>query len=310
MKIPHIIRNNTGLINLGYNTSMNRRIVRSLIAITVLTVTAVAAIRYLRLNPDVIDRLLSTPFETVLLLTGLYLFFMISLWMIFRSSLTLCGASLPRAETMLVTAYSSIINFFGPLQSGPAFRAVYLKKRHHISLRKYALASLVYYFFYALYSGLFLLSGVVGWGVIPLAFLGLAAIYFVSKLPIESVRQISRLNRRGFLQTAAATALQVSIFAVIFYIELNTYYPAVTVQQALTYTGAANFALFVSITPGAIGFRESFVLLTEKIHQIPEAAVVAASLLDRGVYVMMLLLLGLFIFGTHARSAIRRISQQ
>jgi uncharacterized membrane protein YbhN (UPF0104 family) len=233
---------------------------------------------------------------------------MFSLWLVFRASLTLCNANLPKQETFLVTAYSSIINFFGPLQSGPAFRALYLKKRHKVSIRKYTLASLVYYAFYAYYSALLILTGVIGWWTLAIVFVSIAVAIIVTQLPIERIKQMRELNPAGYIQTAAATALQALIFVVIFYVELNTINPAITLQQAMTYTGAANFALFVSITPGAIGFREAFVLLTEKIHQIPETTVVAASLLDRGVYVIMLLLLALIIFGTQAKGVIRKIT--
>lgn len=288
---------------------MNRRLVRSLLAVIVLTATAFAAYLFLRSNPDVIQQLISTQLTTVLLVLFLYIIFMFSLWLVFRASLTLCDADLPKQETMIVTAYSSIINFFGPLQSGPAFRALYLKKRHKVSLRKYTLASIVYYAFYAFYSGLLLLTGVFGWGVLPIAALSIGLVILVSKLPIARLRQLRELKKAGYAQTAAATAVQVLIFVVIFYVELHAFNPDITLQQAMTYTGAANFALFVSITPGAIGFRESFVLLTEKLHQIPETTVVAASLLDRGVYVVMLLILGLFIFSTQARGAVSRITR-
>jgi len=67
------------------------------------------------------------------------------------------------------------------------------------------------------------------------------------------------------------------------------------------YTGAANFALFVSITPGAIGFRESFLLFSQHLHHIDSSTIVAANLIDRSVYIVLLLLLAAGIFGTHAQ---------
>lgn len=209
---------------------------------------------------------------------------------------------------MLVTAYSSIINFFGPLQSGPAFRAIYLKKRHKVSLKRYALASLAYYLFYAFFSGLCLLSGLIGWWSLLVGSISLVILYGLSQLPIQKITQFKELNKRGFIMTGIATALQVSILITIFYIELKSVDAKVTLQQAITYTGAANFALFVSITPGAIGFRESFVLATQQIHNIPNVTVVAASLLDRAVYVALLLLLALGIFGTHAKKTIDQLT--
>lgn len=287
---------------------MNRRLIRSLVAFSVLVVTAGASLYFLSHHPAIGRQLFQTPFTTLAGLLGLYLVFMVSLWLIFRSSLVLCGMNLPRQETMLVTAYSSIINFFGPLQSGPAFRALYLKKQYSLGVGSYALASLVYYFFYAFYSGLFLLVGTLGWWVLLLGIAGLAAMYGLLRLPIEKLRQLRKLKWQGIVYTAAASLLQVTVFAVIFYIELHSVNHAISLSQAIIYTGAANFALFVSITPAAIGFRETFVLLSQHLHHIPNATVVAASLLDRGVYVAMLLLLGTFIFGSQARSSLKRIT--
>ncbi len=287
---------------------MNRRLVRSLVAFSVLVVTAVASLYFLGHHPAVGRQLAQTPSGTLLGLLGLYLVFMVSLWLIFRSSLVLCDIRLARRETMLVTAYSSIINFFGPLQSGPAFRALYLKKRHAVGLGNYALASLVYYAFYAFYSGLFLLVGMIGWWVLPLGLVGLCALYGVLRLPVNKLRQLRQLRWQGLAFTAVATLLQVCVFVLIFYIELHSVNHAISLSQAIIYTGAANFALFVSITPAAIGFRETFVLLSQHLHHIPNATVVAASLLDRGVYVAMLLLLGTFIFGSQARSSLKRIT--
>lgn len=289
---------------------MNRRTVRNLLAVLVLVITIIATTLFLRDNPKVIQQLAATSISLIILLLGLYLLFMVSLWLIFRGSLVLSGAALPRGETMLVTAYSSIINFFGPLQSGPAFRAIYLKQRHKVSLKKYALASLVYYFFYAFFSGICLLSGLVGWWALLIGLLGLGVMFALSSLPNKRITEIKSLNQRGIILTAAATALQVAILIAIFYTELKSVNPAVTLLQAITYTGAANFALFVSITPGAIGFRETFVLATQQLHDIPSVTVVAASLLDRAVYVIMLVVLALGIFGTHAKMSLEQLKSR
>ncbi|MBC7708369.1 flippase-like domain-containing protein [Polaromonas sp.] len=287
---------------------MNRRLLRTLIAFSVLLITIGASIYFLASHPAVGRQILTTPPPTLLTLLFLYLLFMVSLWLIFRSSLVICRAKLPIGETILVTAYSSIINFFGPLQSGPAFRALYLKKRHKVDLKHYAAASLVYYFFYAYFSGLCLLLGF-GWQWVALgAAAGLLSVAGVLRLPITRLQKLRGTSRRGIAYTAGATLLQVSILAIIFYIELHSINHAVGFGQAIVYSGAANFALFVSLTPGAIGFRESFVLLAHKLHEIPNATVVAASLLDRGVYIAMLLLLCVFIFGSHARRSLKRLS--
>ena len=287
---------------------MKSRLARNIVAVLVLVVTLAAGSFFLQQHPTIMQQIFKTPPITLTGLLGLYLLFMISLWQIFRSSLMLCDITLPKTETLLVSAYSSIINFFGPLQSGPAFRALYLKRSHSLGVGKYALASLVYYFFYAFYSGLFLVTGALGWWVILLAIVGLGVMYGLLHLPIKILRQLKIFKWQGLVYTALATLLQVSTLAAIFYVELHSINHAVSLSQALIYTGAANFALFVSITPAAIGFRESFVLLSRHLHHIPNATAVGASLIDRGVYVVTLLLLAVFIFGTQARARLKRLT--
>jgi uncharacterized membrane protein YbhN (UPF0104 family) len=87
---------------------------------------------------------------------------------------------------------------------------------------------------------------------------------------------------------------------VIYFVELRAFAPYVRIGEALSYTGAANFALFVSITPGAIGFRESFLLFSQKLHHMTNTTIAAASVLDRSVYVSLLLVMAIAIFGLHA----------
>jgi uncharacterized membrane protein YbhN (UPF0104 family) len=84
-------------------------------------------------------------------------------------------------------------------------------------------------------------------------------------------------------------------------VQLNAVDPGITASQVAVYTGAANLALFVSFTPGAIGFRESFLVFTQQLHHISNSTIVAANTIDRSVYVLMLLILGLVILATHAR---------
>ena len=287
---------------------MNRRFVRSLLAITILVATVAASVYFLATHPAIGHQLTKTPAAVLTSLFALYLLFIGCVWLIFRASLVLCGIKLPLQETLLVTAYTSIINFFGPLQSGPAFRALYLKKRHAVGVSTYALASLVYYFFYAFFSGLFLVSGLLGWWTVLLGLAGLAGLFGLIKLPIKKVQQMRQFSRRGVIFSALSAFLQVSVFVIIFFVELRSVNQVVTLQQAIIYTGAANFALFVSITPAAIGFRESFVLLAQQLHHIPNATTIAASLIDRGVYVAVLLFLGVFIFGSQARGNLKRLT--
>ncbi|MDB5184416.1 MAG: hypothetical protein JWN38_224 [Candidatus Saccharibacteria bacterium] len=277
-------------------------------SILILLVTISVCIYFFKSHPQIGDQLKHTSVRTLLTVLFLYLLFMAALGLITNSTVAICRGAIPMGETFLLTAYSSIINFFGPLQSGPAFRALYLKKKYNVSVKNYALASILYYLLYAMFSGLLLISAFIGWFFTAvLAIVGLVVFYYLPRLPIKKFQQLKTLDLKGVPLLTVATFLQVWVLVLIFYTELHSVNPAVTLSQAAIYTGAANFALFVSITPGAIGFREAFVLFTQHLHHIDNATIVAASLIDRGVYVAMLLLLVVLIFGSQGGRKLRSL---
>lgn len=279
---------------------MKRHLWRSIAAVTVLAVTLVAFIEYISTHPAVREQLRQTSLETLAAIFVLYLGSITALALVFIATLRLCRLSLRLGESVLLTMYSAIINFFGPLQSGPAFRAVYLKKKHNVKLKDYTVATIVYYFFFGLFNVLFLFSGILKWWLLVFLVGGLA--FGVVLLRGRRFKaRFSHLDLHGWYYLAGATLLQICFLGAIYYTELRSVSPGIHLSQAIIYTGAANLALFVSITPGAIGFREAFLVFSEKLHHIPYNDIVAANTIDRAMYIFLLLVLAVFIFGTHAR---------
>lgn len=274
-----------------------------------LAVTLVAFVYYLHKKPGLLHSLASTNPWLLLLLLGLYGVFLLCLVWVYDVTLKLCGKQLKPGENLLLTCYSTITNFFGPLQSGPGVRAVYLKQKHQVKLRDYTVATLLYYALYAVISALFLLSGSGKYW--PLGIVGVVAVAGGSALIIRLARQ--RLARRSqgvsdltitpalVGKMAAATFCQLTVQAIIFFIELRMVHTGASLRQAFTYGGAANFALFVSLTPGAIGFREAFLGFSQRLHHIAAASIVAANVIDRAVYITYLGGLFLIILALHAR---------
>jgi len=278
---------------------------RKPLAIFVLVATAVLTVFYLHRNPDVITAIGHIPPALFIVLLLLYGVMMAVLALVFLSTTMLAGYRMPTRESLLVTAYSAIVNFFGPLQSGPAFRAVYLRDRHHVKLKNYTAATLLYYLFFAIFSGIALLYGVLHWWLIPAVLAGCLLLYLVWRSDIAPVRPIKRLHFGGLGLLLLASLLQVVVGTFIYYAELRHVDPGVHFSQAVIYTGAANFSLFVSITPGAIGFREAFLLFSRNLHHISAQSIVAASLIDRAMYLVVLGILAVFIFGSHAERRLR-----
>src|SRR5579884_25768 len=166
---------------------------RPALVVGILLVTAAAFARYWIKHPEVGHRLHHTSPGMLALLLALYLLSIGALAGSTVATLKLCGLAVGNGESFLITAYSAVINFFGPLQSGPAFRAAYLKKKYDLNLKKFAAASLVYLFFWGVFSGLMLLCGLLHWWLLGLA--GLAVIIaLIAKRRPQVQRRLAGLD--------------------------------------------------------------------------------------------------------------------
>lgn len=281
--------------------------VRAILGLTIVTLTTGLFVIFFINNPNVWDELGQVSLAIILVLLLLYLLFTFTISLIVSATVKICRAVISKKESFLLTAYSAVINFFGPLQSGPAFRAIYLKQKHDVSIKKYTVASLGYYVIYGLISILLLFSGYLGVFFIPCLVLSL----LVAGLVFYKYEGLGDkgLNNAAWLRLLLATVLQITLLVVIFGIELKTIQHDISWNQILIYTGAANLALFVSITPGAIGFREAFLIFSQRLHGIDTSTIVAANTIDRGIYVLMLVILSLMILVTHSKDHFKLNSQ-
>lgn len=288
-----------------------KRILGPLIIIATITLF----VWYLVEHPAVRQQLADTKASTIAILIGLYFGVQAALALVLSGSLLIYGKTLGREESFLLNAYSSLVNFFGPGQSGPGFRGVYLKVKHGVSIKQFIFATLIYYTFYAIFSGVVLLAFAKPWWyTIGMAVLISAGCYGVIRLFIAKNGQ-QKTNPKTLWRAVGiiglATILQTFLMGIIYYVELHSLNNSITLGQAFAYSGAANFALFVALTPGAIGIREAFLFSTEKIHGVSQDLIVAANVLDRAVYIAFLGLLFLIVLSLHANKklSIKKIKE-
>jgi uncharacterized membrane protein YbhN (UPF0104 family) len=283
---------------------------RKLLIISVLVATVLVFVLFFRNHPEVGHQLRHISPWLIVGLVLLYIGATACVGLVLKATLTLCRVKIPVRESLLVTMYSAIVNFFGPLQSGPAFRAIYLKRRHKVELKKYTLATLAYYAFYGGISLVLLFSSIFKWWLVPACLLGGGLLYLLYRGKVGIARRFQSLNLAALGYLGLATLLQALFSVVIFYVELHSLDSHVHLSQAVTYAGAANLALFVSITPGAIGFRESFLVFSKHLHHISDNHIVAANVIDRSVYIITLLILLVCIVATHAERRLRSVETE
>lgn len=285
---------------------MNHR-VRTVLAILIVALTGGAFIWYVRTHPEVLTQLKETSITVIASVLVLYIGMLACLIGVLHGSLMIYKKSLALSENILLTSYSSLVNFFGPGQSGPGFRGAYLKLKHNVAISQYIFVTLIYYAFYALFSGVLLFVGVRPWwqtalGTVAISITCALVLWLYSRRKRKDQAVISQTSLRPILIIGVMTFLQVMIFSVIYFIELRSLDSSVSFGQAMSYTGAANFALFASLTPGAIGIREAILVFTQQLHGIPNDLIVAANIIDRAVYLLFLGIVFVFIVSVHAKS--------
>ncbi len=256
-------------------------------------------------HPELWRTLGSLNYTVILLLILLYLIFLVSTALILKYTVEYCRKVIPYKNNLQLSAYSAIINFFGPLQSGPGFRAIYLKNNHKITIKQFFQASVLYYLSFAAISGICIVIGSSYWRwtiVLAPIIVGLAYVLFKWERRRSAHSEKIGINKTVAMKIALATLIQIIIVTVIYYTELQTVNNTISIRQAVAYTGVANLALFVSITPGAIGIREAFLLFSHRLLHIPSKTIVAASVIDRSVYIIFLGILFIFAVTMHLNS--------
>lgn len=289
---------------------LRRKHVKNILIVLILLLTLAVFIHYFVSHPQYFDQLKSVSLWWVVAVVVLNIPMIGLLVLIYDACVRLCGKKMGLQENFLLTSYSSIVNFFGPLQSGPGVRAAYLKTRHQVRLRDYTLATLLYYGMFAFFSAIFLFAGNKPWWQTLLV---AAGVVIVSVLFIRSFEKRDkqpgdsqfRLHRGLVTKLFIVTFLQVLLTAITYFVELRAVNPHIAWGQAVSYSGAANFALFVSLTPDAIGFREAFLVISQNIHHVSTADIFSANVIDRLSYAIFLVLLFGVVLLTHAKSRLR-----
>ena len=250
--------------------------------IAVLIFGIVLFVLYLRNNPDALQPLSELPILVIPLLLVIYMVFLFTNYLVTHVSVTHFVPDYPKKSSFMLSAYTALVNFFGPLQSGPGFRAIYLKQQVGLSIKKYTLIAFIYYLSFAAIS-LMMISIAVHPLIPILVLIPLVFGFFKLKSMVKSPAFLST-----FAKIFVFTALQLMVLSIIYGIEIYAVGYEADVSQILAYTGSSNLALFVAITPGAIGIREWFILTAQGVHNIPTEIVLSASLLDRAMYLLFL----------------------
>jgi uncharacterized membrane protein YbhN (UPF0104 family) len=290
--------------------------VRKALPLVIIVVTVVLFVYLFIKHPEYRHTLASTNPWILVLIAVLYAVLLLCWNWVYSVTLELCGRRLPRRENLMLTGYSTIVNFFGPLQSGPGVRAAYVKQKAKVKYKDYTLATFVYYAMYAITSALLLLIGSGKHWPITLALFicvtaGSGGVVYLANKRFAKPGSGSEFHTTPALlaKLLVATICQLIVNVIIYYVELRAVHTGASIYQAIAYGGAANFALFVSLTPGAIGFREAFLEFSRQLHHIPTSGILAASVIDRSVFIVFLGILFVATLGLHVGDRFKKATE-
>lgn len=272
------------------------------LAISIIVLSLVFLVSYATLHPAVITNLLRTDPRVLILLLILYTLVIGTQFVIMYATIKLCKKDLAIKSGIFLSIYSAVANFFGPLQSGPGVRAIYLKQKIGLRIRDYTIATLFYYFAFAAINGSLLFIN----SVPLLTVLGLVLSVVLTILGIKRFH-FDDLSKHVFV-IFLATIIQILVMTTIYFVELHAINAPsdYSYLQSLVYSASANLSMFVAITPGAIGIREAFIVFAQSLHHIPLASVISAGILDRAFYIVFLILLFVVSSSMHLKDMFTR----
>lgn len=282
----------------------NSRLLKGILSIVIIATTVILFVKYSTEHPNVLNNIMSlNGYLIIFLLIGYILVLAINAFVLHQSLLFLKVKSLTN-ENYSLTAYSSIVNFFGPLQSGPGFRAIYLKKKYGIKIKDFLITTLIFYFFFGISNTLIIIYSIsinstntmllcIAIIIITISLLS----YYMHKRRsrMKQILDRVRLNDKSFWLIGLGS-IGISLSSMLIYlVELLHVNPGVSIYQVLVYTASANMSIFVSLTPGAIGIREAFLTITQQLHQIDTASIIGANIIDRSFYILFLASLSIIL---------------
>lgn len=222
----------------------------------------------------------------------------------------------PFIESARITAYSSLINFFGFLQGGVGLRGLYLRNSFGMPLRRYVVLTTTQYMILFSIAGTLLVIGIgLSTGlwqafllllVILAGLLGSAVLYRM-RIPFV-VKQVDRLGKLSVVFRARPLASLVFVIVLQLCgsllangVELSAIGADVSFGSLLIYSGISQFAIVIALTPGAIGIREGLLLIVQGQMHLSSQDIVIASTIDRIVYFITLALVTPLALGAKNR---------
>ncbi len=232
-------------------------------------------------------------------------------------------------EYLSLSILTTFGNTFLPIRGGAGIRAIYLKKKHHLSY-SFFIASLAgnYIVVFAVNSlvalvcilVLYITRGFFSFSItslfLSIVFVCSYVIVFAPEsargVPVEFVRNrlntvlagwhVIRASYRNIVLLFLLSSLNLLIVSIITYLEFGALHildgsgSSITFFQTLFFAVTNTLSLLISITPASLGIREGIMMLVSSVVNVSSANALAVSILDRAINFSLILMTAPFAF--------------
>ncbi len=285
-------------------------------------------INYYRQNPDSLSQLGDLETSTLILGALFTIVNMVSLGVFLKVVIDTLARSISLVESVYTTALSTLANYVLPFRGGAAVRAVYLKTEYGLSYTKFV-ASLYGNYILVMLINSFVALATLLWlaadsiqvnitlWLIMLSIFSFALSLTTKRLRLDSfaINVLSRINhpitaklaRRiegvvdGWKLVAHNSQLLTRMIGVVsinflarfgmFTLLFSALEIDIAVSYMLLFTALTNLTIFISLTPGALGVRETVLLLYSQTLSLDNDEVLAVSLADRAITLSSILIM-------------------
>lgn len=291
-------------------------------------------------NKSKFEILSNIPWAALILIAILNVITILLNSLFFKEIVKVYEVFMKHKESLFISILSALGNFIGPLQGGVGIRAYYLKKKFNLSYSNFSYTFLANYLIAYLVICIQALIGIyligreglgISKGVIfffVLLFFGIIIALFLPHIYYFNERK-NRFMRSTFdhynklisgwhkITKNKAVLLRLLILVIlttlthttIFWIEFSAINIEISLSQVMLYSSIVSISTLFAFTPGGIGIRETILILLQSSLGISTSEILSVSLIDRGVYFFILIILYL-LFKAKGFNILKGISKK
>lgn len=293
---------------------MNKKRIFQILALSILTIWFAV---YFYQNIEEFRHLKIVNIAYLIPLCLLSILFLITNGLVLKYLLEPFKVRLEFKEWFGLSVINTMGNYLTPFRGGAVAKAVYLKTKHQFSY-SYFLSTLagVYIIVFLVNSfvgiftmlALYQFSGIFNVLIFIIflsIFLSLLTIIIFSpsfketKYPflnkfinVLNGWHLIKNNKKVITVIGLISLINVAIMVLMMFLEFRVFGLEISFLSVLFLSIVSTLGLFVSITPGALGIKEAIVAFTATVINIPVSQVLAVSILDRAIGLVIIFILG------------------